>query len=119
MTKQHFLIDADPEEFIYVCHEPSIQKELNKRMEIFEKLINYQKDNYKIEVYHTISKKILMFNPKEALYIKYIKKITEDHIISVNKSITLADVGNLDYEKINFILSGYIYHVIEKVSYYV
>lgn len=116
-TKQSFKIKAKPEEFIYVANDQEIQSKTNTNLSLYKNLFAYKTNNFLLEIFHTKSKKIMMIESRESLYVKYCKKITDKHFVSISKSILLGDVCPLNKgTTTNLLLTGFAYKYIEEVN---
>ena len=93
-TKQVFKLKCKPEEFFFVSNDVETQKRVNTNLSMIELLFSKKSSDYTLELLHSKSKKILMIDSRESLYIKYCKRITDKHIVSLGKSILLGDVAN-------------------------
>lgn len=108
--KQMFKLKCKPEEFFFVSNDVETQNRINSNLSLFEVLYSKKTPEYVLELVHSKSKKILMIDSRESLYIKYCKRITEKHIVSLSKSIILADVANLKKDLVtNIQLTAFAY----------
>lgn len=93
VTKQSFKIKCKPEEFIFVSNDPETQNRINQNISFYKVLFSKKSENFVLEIIHSKSKKFLIVDPRESLFIKYCKKVTDKHIVSIAKSVLLKDVS--------------------------
>lgn len=92
VVKQNFTIKCKPEEFIFVSNDPETQNRINQNISMYKILFSKKTENYTLELVQTKSKKVLMIDSRESIFVKYCKKVTDTRIISVAKSILLQDM---------------------------
>jgi hypothetical protein len=110
VTRQQFKIKAQPKDFIFVSNDQEIQGRINTNLSHYKNLFVYKGENYVLELYHSKSKKILMIDSRESIFLKYCKKVTDIHYVSIGKSILLKDLGSATKElTTNIQLTGYSY----------
>lgn len=94
VVKQNFKIFCKPEEFIFVSNDPETQNRINQNISLYEVLFSTRTDKYILELVHTKSKKVLMIDSRESLFLKYAKKVSDKRIVSIAKSVVLSDIAN-------------------------
>lgn len=113
-TRQSFELKVRPELFIYVSNDVDIQTRVNTNLSVYEKLFSHKfEDGSGLGLYLTKSKKIMMIDSRESLYVKYCKKIDENNYLSINKSVLLKGVGEEGSLKTNMMLTGFQYKYTE------
>jgi len=113
-TKQSFKVKARPEEFIYVANDQDIQSRINSNLSLYKNLFVYKTEDYLLEIFHTKSKKFMMIDSRESVYVKYCKRITDKHILSIGKSILLGGISTHSKETTtNMMLTGFAYKYID------
>jgi hypothetical protein len=110
VTKQVFKVKCRPEEYFFVSNDVETQKRLNTNLGMLELLYSTKTPDYVLELVHLKSKKILMIDSRESLFIKYCKRVTDKHIVSLSKSIVLSGIANAKKDLVtNIQLTAFAY----------
>jgi len=92
-TKQFFKLKCTPEEFIYISNDQEVQNRINTNLMLYRNLFQRKTADYVLELFHSKSKKIMMIDSRESIFLKYCKRLPNGKVASIGKSILLSGLS--------------------------